>query len=98
MENVMAQRVYDSLSGELLGEYRVPGVEDAFAEGKPCERLYRRVLEAYERLRTRLETVDEDADVESIIDDFLAINRIIGLKMYEYGYEHGKLTAKNHSA
>lgn len=94
MENITAQRVYDSLSGVLLKEYCVPGVEDVFMEGKPCAELYRGILKAYERLCSRLGTVDEDVDVEVIINGFMEINRIIGIKMYEYGYEKGRMNPK----
>ncbi len=89
MENTMAQLVYDSMSGNLLEEYCVPGVENAFDEGKPCAELYGRVLKAYERLCLRLGESDEDTDVEVIINAFMEINRIVGVKMYEYGYEKG---------
>ena len=50
--------VYDTLQGEMI--VPVPGVENAFAEGTPCERLYAEATEAYERLRERLGVVDED--------------------------------------
>ena len=37
-------------------------------------------------------TVDED--VEVIINGFMEIHRIIGIKMYEYGYEKGRMNPK----
>ena len=59
-------------------------VEDEFAEGKPCEELYRRVYEANVRLCRRL-GVREDKDVEIIINCMNDISYILAMKMFDYG-------------
>jgi hypothetical protein len=59
-------------------------VEDEFAEGKECGRLYSEVYEAKQRLLERLEE-SEDADIETIISNMEAISKILSLRMYDYG-------------
>ena len=76
---------YLTLCGEIHGEYAVVGVENAFADGSECDRLYAELSEAYERLRDRLGVVDEDADVEVIIGNMLAMQHILCEKMFHYG-------------
>ena len=87
MKDTMAQQIYDALTGVLCKEHQIPGVENAFAEGTPCAMLYRRVLEAYERLWRRLNVQDEDEDAEIMINALWEISHILGIKMYEYGID-----------
>ena len=79
------EQVYLTLNGYLIPSYCVPGVENAFAEDSYCMNKYKEVMDAYARLRKRLDVVDEDDDVEIIINSFLDIERYLCLKMYEYG-------------
>ena len=85
MNNQFAEDVYDTLWGILIPEARIEGVENAFELGTACERDYRQMLEAYERICDRLGEVDEDLDVEIIIHSMLRICRQIGIQMYGYG-------------
>ena len=80
----LAQDVYDSLCGELLPEYRLEWVENAFREGAFCAEAYAAAYDARLRLCARLGT-DEDADVETIFDSLLAIQRTLCLAMFHYG-------------
>ena len=82
--------VYETLCGLLMPEYRIPGVENAFASGEACEQNYAQMLEAYERLCDRLGVVDEDDDVEVIINALLKNERILCRKMFEYGFQYGQ--------
>ena len=77
--------IYRTLWGEIHGEYAVAGVENAFADGSECDRLYAELSQAYERLRDRLGVVDEDMDVEVIIGNMLTMQRILCEKMFLYG-------------
>lgn len=77
-----AERVYLSMLGELIQP--LPGVPNAFRSGNPCEMLYQEIYEAKCRLCSRLNT-DEDADVESILDHFWALNRELCLQRYRLG-------------
>ena len=85
-----AKRVYNTLNGQYIPTFCVPGVENAFAPGEKCMQLYGEVLDAYERLCNRLGVGEEDYDVEVIIDAFLDISEILGLKMYHYGALFGE--------
>lgn len=77
----IAELVYESLIGELVDPIR--DVPNAFEPGSFCEAQYREMLEAYERLRERLGVVDEDADVETIIESLLSIQRELCLEMFD---------------
>lgn len=81
------EEVYESLCGELIDP--IPGVEDAFEEGKPCERRYAEMLAAYDRLCERLNVEEEDPDVEIIIRSFFKIQKELCMKMYLYGVKFG---------
>lgn len=77
-----AEKVYLSILGELVEP--LPGVENAFAPGQPCEGLYQEIFDANRRLCQRL-GVEEDADVECIVDCFFEITRELCLRMYRMG-------------
>ena len=85
MNILNAENVYLTLTGELLEEYVIPGVHNAFAQGSRCDELYRQIYEANLRLCERLGKTDDDADVELIINNFLEMNQILCLEMYRYG-------------
>ena len=78
-----AEAVYWSVQGLL--EEPVEGVESAFCDGSVCEAAYEQMLEAYERLRQRLQVENEDADVECIINALQTITKELCLRMFEYG-------------
>ena len=90
MERSMADRVYDTLKGQGSRDEWVPEVENLFSPGSECESNYFRMLDAYERLCTRLGVVDEDADVEIIINCFLNMEHRISHAMYECGVRLSK--------
>ena len=79
------EQVYDTLTGNLLPEYRVPGVPDLFAAGMPCEENYTQVLEAYGRLVKRLGEAWEDDDVEIIINALLDNQKLLAMEMFRLG-------------
>lgn len=89
MKNTFVEAVYLTLTDELLEEYCVPGVENLYAAGKPCDRYYSEMLEAYGRLRQRLNAGDHDPDGEIMIDSMLAICWEVGYAMYRCGAEFG---------
>jgi hypothetical protein len=59
-------------------------VQNAFAPGQPCAKLYRQIYEAKCRLCDRLGE-EENEDLESILDCFFEINRQMCLRMYRLG-------------
>ena len=85
MNEKQIQDIYFTLTGVMQEQFRVPGVENLFAEGSECMNWYSEMLAAYERLCERLGVLDEDADVEVIIDSLMSIERKVSMKMFEYG-------------
>jgi hypothetical protein len=85
MTSQFAIEVLDTLRGEMLPGYAVPNVENIYEEGKPYYQCYDDVFHAYERLRERLNVIDEDDDVEIIIHSFFKMERLIAEKMFFYG-------------
>ena len=76
--------VYDTLADLLVEPCRVPGVENAFTPGSPCDLLYIQVYKAKQRICHRLD-VESDPDVELLIQNLEEISRILGRKMYACG-------------
>ena len=89
MEEWFAGEVYDTLRGDRQTGIGAAGVENLFAPGMECEKLYERMLAAYGRLCVRLGREDEDPDVEIIISALMGIERRISFRMYEYGAKFG---------
>ena len=80
--------VYYTLDGQMTMEGGIPGVENAFESGKPCDLLYAEVYNANMRLCQRL-GVDEDMGDSDVDTIFMQICEIMGKKMYEYGAKFG---------
>lgn len=79
------EKVYDTINGFLTHEFCVKDVENMFEPGKPCEALYRQMILSRERLAKRTNLKEDDTDIEGIIVPLLAISKIVGVKMFEYG-------------
>ena len=87
MHKDYAEYVYSTLIGTYVPGAGASGVENAFADGQPCQELYSKAYDAYQRLCDRLGVIDEDDDVEVIFDAFLSMCKILGIKMYHYGQQ-----------
>ena len=85
-----SEDVYYTLLGEMVDDAKVPGVENLFVSGSVCDQNYRQMLCAYEHLCHRLNQADADPDIEIIISSLLENQRIIALKMYEYGMKKSR--------
>ena len=83
--NTLVEQVYETLTGQALAQYAVPGIEDVFAGDSECAILYDQVLAAYDRLRERLGIANEDPDIEMIIGNLMRIEKTIAYKMFDYG-------------
>lgn len=91
MKDDLGKWIFETLTGSLREEYRLPGVENAYAEGVYYMEQYCEMRNAYTNLCKRLgETEDEDKDVETIIQCYMNIEQYIGMKMYEYGVQYGR--------
>lgn len=91
MRDNFIEDVYETMTGMLIPEYCVPGVSDEYEPGKPCDLLYKEVYEANCRLCERLGVPADDHDVETIVSNMFDIQKILCMKMYEYGVKFGTL-------
>ena len=89
MEDKIAEMIYNRLLGHTLLEIQAYDVDDLFEEGGRCDGLYQEIYEANLRLCQRL-GVEEDRDVQTIIDAFWEITKLVGEKMYHHGLLAGK--------
>lgn len=85
MNDHFIEAVYQTLTGQLLPQYRIPGVENAFAPGSKSSKLYQRIYNAKLRLCQRLGVTDDDADIEDIANAYGDIMEYLCAKMYAYG-------------
>lgn len=85
MSHYSIQDIYDTLCGDLLPDACVPGVENAFAPGSACERLYAEACDAREQVCQRLGVRDEDPDLERVFSALLDIARELSFHMYLLG-------------
>lgn len=80
--------IYEKMNGFLEGEIfsisKKLAIEDEFAEGKECSRLYESAYLAKQNLCRRLGK-DEDKDLEILISSMENIAKLLSMKMYEYG-------------
>ena len=90
----IAEQVYETLSNALEPEHCVPWVEPIFLPGNPCYETYCGMLSAYEQLRLRTGTKDEDADAEEMINCLLKYGKILALEMFRYGYLYRDMKEK----
>lgn len=94
---ILKNLVYDGMSGLLddncYQTTELKLVQDEFVDGLFCEQAYEEVFLANQRLCQRL-GVQADKDVESIIDNLLAISRHLALKMYDYGVRFSSVPSK----
>ncbi len=83
------ERIYDLVNGYWdLTHFPVAESEfvmNEFAEGSFCNKAYGNVLEAYNRLCSRLACGFEDNDVEIILNEMNRISKYIAIKMFQYG-------------
>lgn len=91
-----AEAVYDSLIGNLIPEYALDWVEEIFVPGHPCYETYSRMLEAYQRVCTRLGNGEEDYDLEEMVNALLEHGRILALEMFRYGCTYREKAAEKH--
>jgi len=88
VDEAVIEFVYDAIQGEYMNS-APPMIENAFADGAECARLYRLVYDAERRLEERLGVKPYDNDVECIICAMSDIQKYLCFKMYEYGARFG---------
>lgn len=82
-------QIYETVMGLREEGYAAKGIENLFAEGKPCDRLYAQVYDAKNRVNRKLGG-EENPDLEQMIQNLLEITKIVGYKMYSYGLGDGE--------
>ena len=86
----LGKRVFDTMIGMLIPEYRVPGVENMAARGTPYDEACKIAWEARLRLAKRLDTDDQDEDLLELVDAMYDAEEIIAIEMFKKGYEFAK--------
>ena len=81
--------VYHTLTGEILPEYALPGVENAFAPGQPCRAAEDRLYQARDRILARLGVSGEDEDLEQMLGAFYEMQIYLCREMYRLGRRAG---------
>ncbi len=89
MQNNFIEDVYETMIGVRKKEYCVPGISNEYEPGNPCTLLYQEVYEANRRLCQRLGISADDHDVETIVSNMFDIQKLLCMKMYEYGAKFG---------
>ena len=87
----IAEQVYQTLTGQLKAQYRVPWVEPVLVPGHPCYEACERMYDAYDRLRVRLGGTGDDCDVEELIDSLPECGELLALKMFAYGRQYQQM-------
>lgn len=84
-----SQQVYDTLTDELLDEYRVPGVENAYAQGSICSSLYEKAVHAGWALSQQIGAQHDDMcpEIQQMMDCMMEMQKILCLKMFAYGVQ-----------
>ena len=81
MEEKLIETVYHTVAGYVIGPEALPGVENAFAPGARCERLYD---ELYDLLATRFDPDDDDDApvLEQILSNMDGIQKELSFRMF----------------
>lgn len=74
--------VYSTMIGTINEECRVPGIENAFAEGNSCQREYTMALAARDRICQQLGLEDPNEDLEILLGCMEAIQWDLCRRMY----------------
>lgn len=85
MSTEYLQQLYDTVLGQIQEAYAIPGAENLFEPGKPCDTHYREAMAAYERICQRLSIPSEDRDLEQILHSMNAICRLVAFEMFRLG-------------
>lgn len=89
-----SELVYELLTGVRDAESeplaQQLGIENMFDEGAECERLYAVTYDMRRSIAARLGTDTEDGELHRLICAYEQMQRIIALKMFEYGVSAGR--------
>lgn len=84
------EKIYYTMTGDLLPECCVPWVEDAFVEGTVYNQCYKNFWIAREHLCERFGMEWEDDDLELFMNSIMDLGEDIAKRMFRYGTEYAK--------
>lgn len=84
MEEALIDWVYSTVTGQLVKDAMLPGVENAYAPGSLCEELY---SDMYDLLTTRFDPDDdkEGQVLTDILNDMSMIQKDLCFRMFRLG-------------
>ena len=85
MTDELLDDIYFTLTGQLIPEAEIPGIENAFAEGEECDIILGDIYDARDALLERLGIVGEDRDLEIMVSGYERMLKMIGQKMFLLG-------------
>lgn len=88
MNKEYLQQLYDTVLGQTEEPYSVPGAENLFEPGKPCDLFYRQAMASYDHICQRLSVPSEDKDLEQIFHSMDAICKLVAFEMFRLGQLH----------
>lgn len=88
------ERIYEAMMGMAVNPNPPFPVENAFADGSECEKLYKELFELKIKVGDRLHS-DDDSDVEQICENFWDIVDILCREMFTYGVQAGQMSQKS---
>ena len=80
--------LYGTVTGDLLPEFKVPGIPNEFEPGGDCYAPLCEIYAAIEQIQQRL-GVQNDEDCERILNAQLEIERVLCQRMFFYGLYSG---------
>ena len=83
MDTIPFERIYETVTGQILPEYAVSGVKNIFAEGQEGDLLYTQVHEACCRLCDCLGQV-ENKDLNLILNCTDTICKLVAEEVYRF--------------
>ena len=88
MEEAIINWVYLPVTGQLVEDARLPGVENAYAPGSLCSKCYD---ELYELLETRFDPDNDEDDrvLTDILNDMSTIQKELAFRMFRLGMRFG---------
>ena len=98
MDERLVREIFETACGYVIPDCAVPGVENLFATGKPCQMKYREVWERSIRICEKMGIhPDDDRDLYLLLNCMDEICWLVAREMFRYGieYQKGQLPKKD---
>ena len=91
MDHFVVKKIYETACGLVIPECAVPGVENLFATGKPCQLLYKEVSERCVQVCEKMGIhSDDDQDLYLLLNSMDEICWLVAQEMFRCGMEYQK--------